>query len=103
MKDQNRIFGKLLGHLRVVRALLLCVVEERQSRVDRMVVSNDCLAFVDGVHDLLADSGDLRRERAVHGLFVFELPEKGSFLFILDNVFEGIFYTSFFLCFIVDY
>lgn len=33
----------------------------------------------------------------------FELPERGSFLFILDNVFEGIFYTSFFLCFIVDY
>lgn len=33
----------------------------------------------------------------------FTFPEKGDFLFILDNVFETIFYISFFLCFIVDF
>jgi len=33
----------------------------------------------------------------------FENPAQGSFLFILDNIFEVIFYISFFLNFIVDY
>ena len=33
----------------------------------------------------------------------FENPKTGSFLYGIDNVFEGIFYISFFLNFIVDY